>query len=81
MKKKTEIETPFKDIHGETIKVGNIIVFGILGQHWKVSQTKKGDFIITVISNDSGKGYWDEMSSDIDIPENQTEICKEGHYN
>lgn len=85
----TKIETPWKDIHGETIKVGDVIIFGMLGQHWKVSQRKrshkyysghivpKGAFIMTICSNDSGKGFWEEMSDDLEIPENGTEICHE----
>ena len=83
------IETPFKDIHGETIKVGDIIIFGMLSQHWLVSQAqededkwiKKGDFLITVVSEDSGKGYRETMADcGIEIVENATEICKNGCY-
>jgi len=87
----TRIKTPYKDIHGKTIYVGDVIVFGMLGQHWKISQRKrkhiyysgyvvpKGAFIMTICSNDSGKGFWEELCSDVNIPENQTEICTD-HY-
>ena len=85
----TKIKTPYKDIHGEIICVGDVIIFGMLGQCWRVSQRKrkhtyysgytvpKGAFIMTVCSNDSGKGWWEEMTGDTDIPENGTEICHE----
>jgi len=84
----TRIETPYKDIHGKTICVGDVILFGLLGQHWKVSQVKKdenkwikkGDFLITIVSDDSGKGYRETMNDcGIEIPENETEICTD-HY-
>ena len=85
-----KIETPYKDIHGKTICVGDVIVFGLLGQHWKISQVEKSNkskkdwppassFIMTVVSEDSGIGYWEILSSDIEILENRTEICTD-HY-
>ena len=92
MNQTKRIETPYKDIHGKTICVGDIIVFGFLGQHWIVKQRKrkvtyysgysipKGAFVIYVVSNDSGKGYMETMDDcGIEIPENQTEICTD-HY-
>lgn len=87
------LETPYKDIHGQTIKIGDVIIFGMLGQHWlvkKAKRTKKyysgyvlkaGTLIMEICSDDSGKGHWEELSSDLNIPENGTEICKDHCYN
>ncbi len=90
---KKVIKTPYKDINGEVIKVEDVIIFGMLDQHWRVSQATKddadvregyaevGDFLITVISDDSGEGYVETMKDcGIEIRENGTEICKEGCY-
>jgi hypothetical protein len=64
----------FKDKDGNIIKPGHLIVHGMLSQLWLVTKTD-GELIATIVSEDSGQGYWEEVKHlGIGLEGNFTEI-------
>lgn len=65
----------YRDQEGTIIKIGDLIQHGMLGQIWIVTKSKEGILIATIVSDDSGKAYSEELAHlGVDIGENGTQI-------
>lgn len=71
MSKEYPYITKYKDIHRVRIRVGDLIIHGMLNQIWLIKDKKTA----RIVSNDSGMGYEDELDAiGLGMKENLTEI-------